>query len=258
MFFASTNSQRRLTSVTATAAALCALAIWLSAGPSAAQQAPGPGFSPPPDDDTGFRAIFDGTSLKDWDGDPRFWRVEGGVIVGETTTDNPVEQNTFLIWRGGEPKDFELKLEYRLTEGNSGIQYRSAEASDARKWGMKGYQADMDGQDRYTGQLYEEGGRGFLSMRGQFTRVAGAGAVKLLGSIGDIEELKAPIRGGDWNHYHVIARGNVLIHAINGHVMSVVVDDDEQNRAAWGFVGLQLHRGPPMKAEFRNILLRGM
>ncbi len=66
------------------------------------------------DDRTGFEAIFDGKTLKGWDGDPVFWRVESGVIVGESTAEKPLKANIFLIWRGGQPKDFELKLEYRI------------------------------------------------------------------------------------------------------------------------------------------------
>ena len=110
------------------------------------------------DEHFGFEAIFDGSSLKGWDGDPTFWRVENGAIVGESTPDRRVTQNTFLIWRGGEPKDFELKCEYRLNATNSGIQIRSVQlpvGGDIGKWVMKGYQADIDYQNQFTGQIYE-------------------------------------------------------------------------------------------------------
>ena len=97
-----------------------------------------------PDDNAGFVPIFDGKTLNGWDGDPRFWRVENGEIVGETTPEKVVKQNNFLIWRGGTVKDFELKVEFRLNGTNSGIQYRSTELPDVGKWVLKGYQADID------------------------------------------------------------------------------------------------------------------
>jgi hypothetical protein len=118
----------------------------------------------------GFTAIFDGKTLQGWDGDPAFWRVENGAIVGETRPEKMPKQNTFLIWRGGTPGDFELEAEYRLTGGNSGIQYRSVELPEIR-WAMKGYQADIDAEQQYTGQIYEERGRGFLALRGQAARI---------------------------------------------------------------------------------------
>ena len=135
------------------------------------------------DDTTGFQSIFDGKTLEGWDGDPGFWRAEGGSIVGESTADKPLERNTFLVWRRGRPADFELKLEYRINSTNSGIQYRSVELSDVGKWVLKGYQADIDIDNRFTGQIYEERGRGFLALRGQFTRVAPGKKARVQGRI---------------------------------------------------------------------------
>ena len=111
-----------------------------------------------------------------WDGDPAFWRAANGALIGQSSSENPVKQNTFLIWRGGAPKDFELKVEYRLSATNSGIQIRSVQlpaGPDIGKWVMKGYQADIDAENQFTGQIYEERGRGFLAMRGQATFIAG-------------------------------------------------------------------------------------
>src|SRR5260370_40535758 len=125
-------------------------------------------------EESGFRLIFDGQSLKGLDCDPDFWRVENGAIIGESRTDHQPPQNIFCVWRDGKPADFELKLEYRLTgadSGNSGIQYRSIERPDVAKWVMQGYQADIDAQQRYTGQIYEERGRGFLALRSEERRV---------------------------------------------------------------------------------------
>ena len=82
-------------------------------------------------DEPGFEAIFDGKTLSSWEGDPTYWRVENGSLVGEITPSTVIKSNTFIIWRGGRPKDFELKLDYRITPaGNSGINYRSASVPD--------------------------------------------------------------------------------------------------------------------------------
>jgi len=213
--------------------------------------------APVADDDAGFEPIFDGKTLNGWEGDATFWRVENGVIVAESTPERPVERNTFLIWRGGTLRDFELKLEYRLSEAaNSGVQYRSQRLPEVGPWAMKGYQADMDGRDTYTGMVYEERGRGFLAPRGQFARVAPGGVRKLIAVTGQPEELKAQLKTGDWNAMHIIARGNVLMHVVNGRLMAALVDEDSENRALEGLLGLQLHAGKPMRIEFRNIRLK--
>ena len=201
------------------------------------------------------QAIFDGKTLAGWDGDPAFWRVETGAIVGETKPGAMPKQNTFLIWRGGAPADFELDAEYRLTGGNSGIQYRSVELPDIR-WAMKGYQADIDAAQQYTGQIYEERGRGFLALRGQAARVESGSKPAVLGSVGSEAELKSAISAQGWNQYHVIARGNILVQTLNGRVMSVLIDDDAANRKMDGLIGIQLHTGEPMKIEVRNIHLK--
>ena len=122
-----------------------------------------------PLEETGFHAIFDGTSMKGGIATPDFWRVENGEIIGETRADHQPPQNIFCIWKGGSPADFEIKMQYKLTgeTGNSGVQYRSIELPDVNKWVMKGYQADIDGKQQYTGQVYEERGRGFVALRGQ-------------------------------------------------------------------------------------------
>ncbi len=209
----------------------------------------------PPIEETGYQPIFDGKSLAGWDGDPKFWRVENGAIVGQTTTDKQPDQNTFLIWRGGSPANFELKLQYKLTGFNSGIQIRSIELPDI-KFAMKGYQADMDGMQQYTGQIYEERGRGFLAMRGQFSYIGEGKKAAVVGSVGDSEELKNLIKGDDWNDLHLIARGNTIIQLLNGRITSMVVDDDTAGRKLDGLIGIQCHLGPPMKIEARNIRLK--
>ncbi len=211
--------------------------------------------------ETGFRQIFDGKSLAGWDCDPDFWRAEDGAIIGQTTREHQPKQNIFCIWKGGQPGNFELKLEYRLTgvnNGNSGIQYRSVELPNVARWVMKGYQFDIDLAQRYTGQIYEERGRTFLALRGQISYVPNGGKVGSIGSVGDDARLKSLIRDNDWNEVHIIARGNTLIQMLNGRVMSELVDDDEANRKMEGEIGIQLHRLPncAMKMEVRNIRLK--
>jgi hypothetical protein len=202
-----------------------------------------------------FVPIFDGKTLSGWDGDPKLWRAENGALVGETTPATIPKQNSFLIWRGGAPADFELKAEYRLTGGNSGIQYRSVELPDLR-WAMKGYQADIDAAQQFTGQIYEERGRGFLALRGQFASIEPGHKPVVQGSLGDNAELKNLIHPQDWNEFHIIARGNSLTQVLNGHVMSVLIDDDGANRKMDGLIGIQLHTGEPMKIEVRNIRIK--
>jgi len=209
----------------------------------------------PPIQEIGFKSIFDGKTINGWDGDPNFWRVENGALVGQTLVDKQPKQNTFLIWRGGSPADFELKLQFKLTGFNSGIQYRSIELPGI-KWAMKGYQADMDGAQQYTGQIYEERGRGFLAMRGQFTYIGDGKKPALVGSLGDANELKQIIRNEDWNDLDIIARGNTIEQLINGRLMSMLIDDDTAGRKMSGLIGIQVHLGPPMKIEAKNIRLK--
>jgi hypothetical protein len=212
-----------------------------------------------PLEESGFRQIFDGTTLAGWDCDPAFWRVENGAIVGQTTKAHQPPQNIFCIWKGGSPGNFELKLQYKLTgsAGNSGIQYRSVELPNVAKWVMKGYQADIDGEQAYTGQIYEERNRGFLALRGQISYVPDGKAVGSIGSLGTGDQLKAFIKAGDWNDLDILARGDTLIQLINGHVMSVLIDDDKANRRMDGEIGIQLHKlDDAMKIEARNIRIK--
>ncbi len=211
----------------------------------------------PPIEESGFQQIFDGKSLAGWDADPDFWRVENASIVGETKAGHQPKQNIFCIWRGGNPADFEFKAQYRMTGGNSGIQYRSIERPDVAKWVMQGYQADIDAQQTYTGQIYEERGRGFLALRGMFSYIGDGKKPAAIGSVGEPDQLKSQIHGDDWNDIHIIARGNMLVQLINGHVMSMLLDDDTGKRKMEGLIGIQLHLTTTgMKIETRNIRLK--
>jgi hypothetical protein len=218
-----------------------------------------------PADRTGFESIFDGT-MKGWDGDPTLWKVENGMIVGETTAANPLKENTFIIWRGGEPADFELKVEVRMSSTNSGIQFRSqhlpagtaqGNRTVAGKWVLKGYQADIDFDNRYTGMIYEELGRGIVMQRGQSVHLAADGTRRVIAQLErNPDELKAHIKPGDWNHVHIIARGNTLMNIVNGQLMVVLIDDDVKARSMNGLLGFQIHVGAPMRIEFRNVYLK--
>ena len=221
----------------------------------------GRGGSPVPVlEEAGFRPIFDGKSMTGWDCDPDFWKVDGEALVGETAVGHQPKQNIFCIWRDGSPGDFELKMQYRLTgadSGNSGIQYRSVELPNVARWVLKGYQLDIDAQQRYTGQIYEERGRGFLALRGQMSYLGEKRGS--IASLGDGDELKKLIKVNDWNDVHIIARGNVIIQILNGHVMAQIVDDDKAGRKMAGLIGIQLHVTPAaMKIEARNIRLKDM
>ena len=207
------------------------------------------------DEHAGFESIFDGT-LKNWDGDPKIWRAEDNSIIGETSKDNALKINTFIVYRGDKPKDFELKMEFRMNSTNSGIQYRSVELPEVGKWVLKGYQADMDFVNTFTGMLYEERGRGIMALRGQMTYTEPGKNARVIGQLQDGDELKGYIKINGWNQFHVIARGNLLVHVLNGHVTSVMIDDDTEKRSLEGLIGLQMHVGPPMKVEFRNIFLK--
>ena len=216
-----------------------------------------------PDDMAGFVPIFDGKTLSGWDGDPRFWRVENGEIVGETTPEKVVTLNNFLIWRGGTVKDFELKVEFRMNGTNSGIQYRSTELPDVGKWVLKGYQADMDFTEGYVGNVHDERGRAptgqghvVLSKRGQVTRIVEGPKYKVVGTIGDSTLLRGVMNVNGWNQYHIIARGPVLMQLINGQLMAVALDEDAKHFTAEGLLGFQMHVGPPFKIQYRNVLLR--
>jgi hypothetical protein len=241
---------------------LCSLALLGGEQSPARAQAAAQAAQPATGDESGFESIFDGRTLKGWEGDPKYWRVEGGALVGEVTPETLLKQNSFIIWRGGLTRDFELKVEYRVSaRGNSGINYRSVEVA-GQPFALRGYQADIDGQNRnagdlrHTGQNYEERGRTFLARRGQVARLEEGKKLRVIASLGDAKELAAFIRNDDWNELHLIARGNVLIHILNGHTLSVVLDEDAQSRRLDGLLGVQVHTGPPMKVEFRNLRLK--
>ena len=195
--------------------------------------------------------LFDGESLEGWDGNPEFWRVEDGVIVGETTADKPTKGNTFLIWKGGDVGDFTLTLQARVVGNNSGIQYRS-KVVDPKNWVVGGYQMDMHPSPDYLGMLYEEKGRGITAQRGEQVIIDADGTRHVVGSIDKSEEIDL----AQWNDYRITARGNRIEHQINGKLTARIIDNDPAKRSLSGALALQLHAGEPMRAEFKAIRLR--
>ncbi|MEQ1827246.1 MAG: DUF1080 domain-containing protein [Pirellula sp.] len=199
------------------------------------------------------KSLFDGKSLTGWSGISELWRVEDGAITGETKADAPLKNNTFLVYQNP-VKDFELTCEFKITGGNSGIQYRS-KLIDKDKFIVGGYQADIDSQKRYMGINYEERGRGILAERGDIVAIDESGKKSKVGSAGDVDALTGRFNVDDWNSYRIVAKGTVCQHYINGTLMSEIQDGQPDKRSAEGILAFQLHQGPPMKVQFKNIML---
>ncbi|HET6324835.1 MAG TPA: family 16 glycoside hydrolase [Planctomycetaceae bacterium] len=206
-------------------------------------------------------SLFDGQTLQGWTGNPEFWHVEDGTITGETTAEHPTRGNTFLIKEGFNTKDFEFSVEYKIRSGrtpgkgfqpNSGVQYRSWEMP-GKRWVCAGYQADIDAGDTYSGSIYGENFRGLLAVRGQKTVIESNHKPRIVGSVGDPKELQTHIKKDDWNTYQITVRGFHFEQRINGVLMAVCDDDDKEMRRSDGILALQLHAGPPMKVQFRNL-----
>lgn len=220
-------------------------------------------------DDDGFKTIFNGKDLTGWDGRPGFWEVKkdggGAFIRGETTPENKAPGNTFLIWRGGKLRDFELKVSYRIHTGNnSGIQYRSKEVAD---WVVSGYQSEVENRLGKTGFLYHERGRGWLVDVGDFMEIGRDGKKQVVGICADQPTIlgKTPYHTDkDWNAYHFLCRGNHVVHTLNGYHTVELIDYhvDENNpeslnqRCMEGVLALQIHGGSPMTVDFKDIAIR--
>lgn len=215
----------------------------------------------------GEKSLFNGTDLTGWEGSPELWSVKDGAITGTTTAsaEDPkkgsLKHNTFLIWRGGVVKDFELTLKYRIVAGNSGIQYRSVElAPGAQGPVLSGYQADFEAGTKYSGILYEEKARGILALRGESVTITDSEDPKKPtltkgAPAGDSDAIQAAIKSEDWNDYKIIAKGGHLQHFING-MKTVDVQDQSTAGAKEGLLGLQIHTGPPMVVQFKDINLK--
>jgi len=206
--------------------------------------------------ETGSQAIFNGKDLSGWTGNPKLWSVEDGAITGTTTAQDPIKENTFLIWTNGTVKDFELRCQYRMFGGNSGIQYRS-KVLDPAKWIVGGYQADMEAGTTYSGILYEERmSRGIMAERGEKVTWTADCKKEVTGKTGDSAEIQASIKKEQWNDYVIVVKGNHFQHFINGKLTVDVTDECASKRADSGVLAFQVHAGPPMKVQFRNIQLK--
>jgi len=218
------------------------------------------------------KQLFNGKDLTGWEGNPKLWSVQDGTITGKTGEDpeTKIKHNTFLVWKGGTVGDFELTLKYRIEKGNSGIQYRSKVQSTG-EFGpiVGGYQADFEAGKTYSGILYEERGRGILAQRGQQTKIVAQAKnpadpkspdfkVEVTGSVGDTNEIQSTIKSEDWNEYKVVAKGNHVEHFINGKKTVDVTDEDEAHRPKDGILALQIHVGPPMVVQFKEIVLKDL
>jgi hypothetical protein len=205
--------------------------------------------------DSDLRQIFNGRDLTGWEGDPRFWSVIDGCIRGETRFGALPKDNTFLIYRGAPVRDFELRLKFRLQNGNSGVQYR---ARDLGKHVVSGYQAEIENKQGKAGFLYEEKGRGWLARVGEKAEAAPTGKPHATGTLATQKALIAQgyYRMRDWNEYRIVARGNRLQHFLNGFQTVEFIDNDPARRALEGLLALQIHAGPPMIVEFKDILIK--
>jgi hypothetical protein len=213
--------------------------------------------------EAGFKSLFNGKDLTGWRGNPDLWSVEDGTIKGITKADPKLTHNTFLVWTNGTVDNFELRLSYKIVNGNSGIQYRSKVLREGA-FGpvVGGYQGDFEAGKTYSGILYEEQGRGILAQRGQKTVIKADDSnktkVEVVGSVGDSKEIQSKIKNEDWNDYVIIANGNHLQHFINGVPTVDVTDEQEAKAAKSGVLALQIHVGPPMTVQFKNIRIKEM
>ena len=203
-------------------------------------------------------SIFDGKSLKGWKApDMSFWSVRDGAITAESTAEKPCKENQFLVWHE-DVADFELMLKFKLVGGpkaNSGVQVRSQVEADGH---VKGYQVDMSQPDAaYLGAVYDERGRKMLALRGQKTVIKADGK-KVSTPLPDADALLKGYKVGEWNEYRIHFKGNKLTVKINGKITSVVIDEQKSEREMNGVLALQIHSGPPMKVQFKDLKLKNL
>ena len=216
-----------------------------------------------PEETGEFVKLFNGTDLKDWDGDPNLWTVKDGVIHGETTKEHAAQGNTFLIWKDGATKDFELRLSFRCNAtNNSGIQYRSkhiTEGNVRNKWVVRGYQHELRNEVKLpnvSGFIYDEGGkRGRICLVGEKASWEADGK-KITESLIDEEGWSKLFKLDDWNDVVIIAKGNHIQHYMNGRLILDFTDNEPNLRLTEGVLALQLHAGNPMWTEFKNVRIK--
>ncbi|MCU1320489.1 MAG: hypothetical protein JWM43_138 [Acidobacteriaceae bacterium] len=226
------------------------------------------------DEHTGYKQIFDGKSFAGWDADSSIWRVEDGIMVGETLEGKP-KGNNYIVYRGDKTRDFDLKLRMKIEKGGGGgIQYRSVtgtpwtrpqpegQAPYDLKFMMTGPQADFWFPVRaqaaaHTGQWYSENTMlGILAYRGQVTQALPGQANRLVANIGDKQALGGYVKVNEWNDYEIIARGGVMMHIMNGQLMAVFIDDNKDSvNNIPGLIGFEIE-SQPCKISVRDIWLR--
>jgi hypothetical protein len=198
------------------------------------------------------QVIFNGKDLSGWNGDFNWWTVEDGALTAESKADKLCEKSNYLVWTGGQPADFQFDCDFKLSQdGNSGIQIRSETRPDFDTYG---YQADMTGNGDLIGYVYhhkhklvaERGEKVILSAQG--TRTATRFAEK--------ETLLEHYKEEEWNHYRIVCKGQKITLSLNGVVMCEITDLSQSGTANQGIIALQMHRGPPMKVQFKNITIK--
>lgn len=202
----------------------------------------------PPD---GFHAILNGKDLEGWEGSPEYWSVKDGCLTG--VTDGTLKYNRFILWRGGTLKNFELRVQVKVTAGgNSGLNYRSQHRPDLGEWVVTGYQCDVvSNRPDYNGMLYEERGRRILAHTGEKVIIDGEGQPWVVDKL-PVKEFPP----GEWHDFRVLVQGNHHQHWIDGHSTVDVIDLDEKNRALEGILGVQVHVGPAMQIQYRNFFVK--
>ncbi len=199
----------------------------------------------------GFVSMFNGKDLTGWEGKPGGWWVEDGCITSESTPEKPCLKAHYLYWKTDEPGDFILRFKFKLVGGNSGAQFRSEPRPDFDTWG---YQADMDAEGQWTGCLFQHD-RGGVVMRGYKAKIAPDGT-RTEEQFADPAELIKKVKMEDWNEYEVVAEGSHIKLSINGQLMCEVDDKDATYSRAKGLIALQMHPGPPMKVQFKDLRIK--
>lgn len=236
---------------------LASLFVLMFATVAFAEDAPKPTAPEEPKD---MVQLFNGKDLTGWEGDTRLWSFKEGIVRGETTKENVAKGNTFLVWKAGELKDFELRISFRIKSGNSGIQYRSkllpAKEDAQNKWVVSGYQAEVENTPGKVGFLYHEKGRAYLCNVGEKVEVGENGKPNVVGKLGDKAEIGKTYKVSDWNDYIIICKGNHIQHYLNGYQTVDLIDNDPKGRMMEGILALQIHAGAPMVVEFKDVRLK--
>ncbi len=198
------------------------------------------------------QVLFNGKDLSGWSAKPDWWYVEDGAITSQSTAEKPCKSCNYLIWTNSQPANFELTIDFKLSEeANSGVQIRSAALTE---WDTSGYQADMTGDGKLVGFVYHHK-RGLIAGRGEKVDIAADGK-KQTGSIGSPDELLKSYKKGDWNRYKIVCQGPKIKLYVNDVLMCEFTDNDAKQSASQGVIALQMHPGPPMKVQFKNIILK--